>query len=136
MPPPRYAFHDSLKLDVDGLSDQFKLPNVVIYRAMCDVLEEDGRVSEAIECFQRLQSELGEDMGNHNEQALSELGEGFQWRCDGTGSLHKTVDALEKERKAMDDTEWVSSEDSLLSSWPSVPSDVEHQTSRRVVSRN
>ena len=102
MPPPRYALHDTLKLDVDGLSDQFKLPNVVIYRAMCDVLEEDGRVSEAIECFHQLQSKLGGD----------------------TKSIDETV------------CQWVASEDSVLSLWSSVPSEIAQQTSRCVISRH
>ncbi|KAH0831382.1 hypothetical protein J3R83DRAFT_14045 [Lanmaoa asiatica] len=57
---------------------KFKLPRFDIYRAICNVLEGDGRVTEAIECFRQMQSELREDTGECDEHTHWELGEGFQ----------------------------------------------------------
>ncbi|KAG8217950.1 hypothetical protein J3R82DRAFT_6121 [Butyriboletus roseoflavus] len=50
-----------------------KLPNFIICQTICDILEEDGRVSEAIKCFLQFQSELGEVTGNHDEKIQSGL---------------------------------------------------------------
>ncbi|KAH0829008.1 hypothetical protein J3R83DRAFT_2460, partial [Lanmaoa asiatica] len=58
---------------------KFTLPRFDVYRAICDILEEDGRVTEAIECFRRMQRELGEDTGSCDEQAQWELD--FNTRC-------------------------------------------------------
>lgn len=56
-------------------SVQFKLPRLVIYQAICDVLEEAGRVTEAIECFRQMQSELGESTSIYDERVQWEFGE-------------------------------------------------------------
>jgi hypothetical protein len=53
---------------------KFKLPRVFIYRVMCDMVEGDGRITEAIECFRRMQSELSEDTSMHDERAQWERG--------------------------------------------------------------
>jgi hypothetical protein len=74
MPPPRYTLHESLKLDIYSCSVQFKLPRFFIYRVMCDMVEGDGRITEAIECFRRMQSELSEDTSMHDERAQWERG--------------------------------------------------------------
>ena len=54
---------------------QFKLPRIVIYRAICDVLEHDGRITEATECLRRLQSDLA--VGSSTGDEL------VQWECGG-----------------------------------------------------
>jgi hypothetical protein len=41
---------------------------------MCDMVEGDGRITEAIECFRRMQSELSEDTSMHDERAQWERG--------------------------------------------------------------
>jgi len=38
------------------------------------MLERDGRLTEALECFRRMQNELPEDLGVPNERAEWELG--------------------------------------------------------------
>jgi len=45
----------------------------VIYRVICDILERDGRFTEAAECFGQMQNELPEDAGSHNERLEWEL---------------------------------------------------------------
>ncbi|KAG8214231.1 hypothetical protein J3R82DRAFT_11038 [Butyriboletus roseoflavus] len=57
---------------------KFKLPRFVIYRVICDILEGDGRVTEAVECFRQMQSEL-EDRSTHDWRAQWELD--FRGRC-------------------------------------------------------
>ncbi|KAF8557095.1 hypothetical protein OG21DRAFT_1495015, partial [Imleria badia] len=64
---------------------KFKLPRVVVYRVICDILEGDGRISEAIECFQRMNNELPEDTGMEDERA--------QWEVEFRGHY---VEKLEK----------------------------------------
>ncbi|KAG8217956.1 hypothetical protein J3R82DRAFT_6127 [Butyriboletus roseoflavus] len=89
-------------------SDQFEIPNLAIYRAICNVLEEVGRIAEAVKCFQQLQSELGEDMGHRNVQAQCERDDGSQpQRNDATGSVHTTMNILEQETEPIDEPEWV-----------------------------
>ena len=74
MPLPRHASHESRKPATDSHSVQFKLPSFVIYRVICDILEGNGRIVEAIECFRQMQSELSEDMSMHDEQVQWEHG--------------------------------------------------------------
>ena len=38
---------------------QFTLPRVTIYRAICERLEAIDRITDAIECFHEMMSELG-----------------------------------------------------------------------------
>ena len=71
----RYALRDGSEMDSDFLSVQFNVPRFVVYRVICDILERDGRLTDAVECFQQMQSELPEDAGVHDERAEWELGE-------------------------------------------------------------
>ena len=96
--------------------NQFKLPNFVTYRTICDVLEELGRISEAIKCFLQFQTELGDDTGNRDGQAQSELGEGSRRRrSDTTDSFHTAVNP-EEETESVGGAEWIASEDFLFGS--------------------
>ena len=74
MPLPRYALHESLKQEIDPRSVQFKLPRFVIYRVICDTVEGDSRVMDAIKCFQQMQSDLSEDTSIHDEWGQWEHG--------------------------------------------------------------
>lgn len=47
----------------------------LIYQVICDVLEEQGRITAAIECFQQMGINLTEDTDFHAERALWELSE-------------------------------------------------------------
>ena len=78
MPLLRYGFRDSLNQDVDSLLVQFEFARFDIYRAMCDILEWDGRIMEAITCFQLVQRELCEDTSIHNERTQWELSERYR----------------------------------------------------------
>jgi hypothetical protein len=68
---------DGLDLDIEPLAVQFQLPRFVIYQTICEVLEGDSRVTEAAECFRRMQSELATDTTIHDERAQWEFGEWF-----------------------------------------------------------
>lgn len=59
-------------------SVQFKLPQFLIYRVVCEVLEENGRLTEAVECFRKMQNDLSDNSGAHGEHAQWEIGKGFQ----------------------------------------------------------
>ena len=61
MPLPRSACHNVPLMDVDFLLLQFQIPKLLAYRAVCNVLEQDGRLTEAIQCFQKMQNDLTED---------------------------------------------------------------------------
>ena len=45
-----------------------------MYRVICDILERDGRLAEAVGCFQQMQNALPEDAGVRDERAEWELG--------------------------------------------------------------
>ena len=55
-------------------SAQFKLPKFHILRAMCDTLERNGRIREAIACFQRMKSEQAKATSSHDEREHWERG--------------------------------------------------------------
>ena len=57
----RYPSHNVPLMDVDFLSLQFQIPKLLVYQAVCDVLEQDGRLTEAIQCFQKMLNDLTED---------------------------------------------------------------------------
>lgn len=57
-------------------SDQFKFPRFTVYRSICDVLERDGRLTETVECFRKMQNDLADDLDTHDERAQWELGKG------------------------------------------------------------
>ncbi|KAI9571582.1 hypothetical protein HD554DRAFT_2036527 [Boletus coccyginus] len=65
--------------EASSAATKFKVPRFVVYRVICDILERDGRLTEAVECFRRMQNELPEDMGVHDERAEWELD--FNARC-------------------------------------------------------
>ena len=85
-----YVFRASLNPDIDDLSIQFRLPRFHIYRVICDVLERDGRITEAIECFQQMQRELREDMSIRNEKEQWELSERYCEQCNQRLPEHGT----------------------------------------------
>ena len=76
MPQSRYALRDGSNMDSDILSVQFKPPRFLVYCVVCDILERDGRLTEAIECFRQMQNELPEDTGSHDGRAQWELSKG------------------------------------------------------------
>jgi len=49
-----------------------------VYRVMCDILERDGRLTEALRCFRQMQNELAEDAVVCDERVEWELGEWLQ----------------------------------------------------------
>ena len=60
-----------LELDVDSFSLQFQLPKLVIYRAICEVLEQDGRLTEAVR-FQNIQNDSTEDTSTYTAWEVGE----------------------------------------------------------------
>ena len=66
----------TLELDVDSFSLQFRLPKLVIFQAICDVLEQDGRLTEAVQCFQRIQNNLTEDTSTYMAWEVGEWVQG------------------------------------------------------------
>ncbi|KAI9461368.1 hypothetical protein HD554DRAFT_1519680 [Boletus coccyginus] len=60
---------------------KFKVPRFAVYRVICDGLlgGGDGRLTEALKCFQQMQNELPGDEGVRDERAEWELD--FRGRC-------------------------------------------------------
>ncbi|KAI9462106.1 hypothetical protein HD554DRAFT_2176084 [Boletus coccyginus] len=52
---------------------KYKLPRFDVYQAICDVLEWDNHIAEAIMCFRQTQNELAMDTGDHDKLAQWEL---------------------------------------------------------------
>jgi len=67
-------------MNADNPLVQFKVPRFVVYRVICDILEEDGRLTEAVECFCQLQNALPEETAMHNERVGWERGGWLQPR--------------------------------------------------------
>jgi len=65
--------------EVLGGADKFMSSKFHLYRVVCDILEEDGRVTEAIECFQKMKNDLLEETHALDDQPQWELN--FQQRC-------------------------------------------------------
>ena len=59
-------------MDIDFLPLQFQIPKLFVYQAVCDVLEQDGRLSEAIQCFQKMQNDLTEDTSTYTAWEVGE----------------------------------------------------------------
>ena len=57
--------HNVPLMDVDFLPLQFQIPKLLVYQAVCDVLEQDGQLTEAIQCFQKMQNDLTEDTSTY-----------------------------------------------------------------------
>ena len=47
----------------------------MIYLALCDHLEMTNRITDAIECFHRMNSELAGETSTHDEQAKWAVGQ-------------------------------------------------------------
>ena len=68
MLPARYVLHHALIIDPNVVFvAQFMLPTVVIYSAICDILETDGLITEAIG-FLNMQRELTPDFDSKEGQ--------------------------------------------------------------------
>ena len=67
-------------MHIDILSGQFEVPSFLVYRVICDILEGNDRLTQAIECFQQMQNDLPEDTGANDGRAQWELGKGAQPR--------------------------------------------------------
>ena len=77
---PRYMSRNVPLMDVDFLLLQFQIPKLLVYQAVCDVLEQDSRLTEAIQCFQKMQNDLTEDASTY---AAWEVGEWVQGNVSG-----------------------------------------------------
>ena len=67
-------------MDADFLSLQFQIPKLLVYQAVCDVLEQDGRLTEAIQCFRKMQNNLTEDMSTYTAWEVGEWVQGCIFR--------------------------------------------------------
>ncbi|KAI9571750.1 hypothetical protein HD554DRAFT_1817238 [Boletus coccyginus] len=65
--------------EVSGAATEFKVPRFVVCRVICDILERDGRLAEALECFRQMRDEIPEDADLCDEQSEWELD--FKIRC-------------------------------------------------------
>ena len=72
MPLPRYGSHNVPLMDIDFLSPQLRIPKLLIYQAVCDVLEQDGRLTEATQCFRKMQNSLTEDTRTYTAWEVGE----------------------------------------------------------------
>jgi len=64
----------------------------IVYHVICDILERDGRLAEAVECFQQMRSELPEDVSVCDERAEWELGGWLQPQtCIILGALTSSI---------------------------------------------
>ena len=75
------------------------LPMFIIYSAICDILEVDGRITEAIGFFQHVQRELPMNTCTDNEVGKWEQSE--LYRMDNAGDclsiIHRFSAAMQKE---------------------------------------
>ncbi|KAF8547368.1 hypothetical protein OG21DRAFT_1490282 [Imleria badia] len=65
----------------DALSTaaKFTVPRFVVDRVICEILEGDGRFTEAAECFRQMRNELREDTNMQNQRAQWQ--DAFRDRC-------------------------------------------------------
>ena len=72
----RYVPHhgDGLKLELTPFLIQFKLPKTLIASVICDVLEGDDRVTEAVACYKQVKREVAWDKDFRDERVEWELG--------------------------------------------------------------
>ncbi|KAN0082589.1 hypothetical protein V8E55_008384 [Tylopilus felleus] len=59
--------------DTLSAASEFKVPKFVLYRVICDILDDNGRLTEAFDCFQKMQDELHENTDGYEERAQWEL---------------------------------------------------------------
>jgi tetratricopeptide (TPR) repeat protein len=78
--------------EVLGAVAKFKLPRFLVYRVICDILEGDGRLAQAIECFRQMQNE---DTSTHDGRAQWE--HDFRIRC--AARLEKLGDTARDSKK-------------------------------------
>ena len=57
-------------------SFQFQIPKLLVYQAVCDALEQDGRLTEAIQCFRKMQNDLTEDTSTDRAWEVGEWVQG------------------------------------------------------------
>ncbi|KAI9567156.1 hypothetical protein HD554DRAFT_1030392 [Boletus coccyginus] len=67
-------------------SAKFKVPIFVVYRVICDILEGDGRLTQAVECFRQLQNALPGEMVMRSERV--------EWECDFRGRCVEKLEEL------------------------------------------
>ena len=73
---PRYDLHGALLLNVDvAFLAQYMFPRFTIYCALCDILEREGKITEAIGFFRQMQSDATAGANVCNERAVWELSE-------------------------------------------------------------
>ena len=137
MPLPRYGCHSVPLMDADFLLLQFQIPKLPVYQAVCDVLEQDGRLTEAIQCFRKMQNNLTEDTRTYTAWEVGEwvkaaysgafqtFSTGFRRRC--TEKLENLGDTAMDSQKY---DEAVKHYSELLTFDPSNVSDVLYKQSR------
>ena len=71
----------------------------IIYSAICDILETDGRITEAIGFFQRMQHEVAPDMCIDSEKDQWELSRLYRMDIAGSrlSTKHRFSTAMQKE---------------------------------------
>ncbi|KAI9455062.1 hypothetical protein HD554DRAFT_298615 [Boletus coccyginus] len=62
---------------------KFKVPRVVVYSAICDILARDGRLTEVVECFRQLLDELPQCGSIQSCHACTTACRPTQTFCDG-----------------------------------------------------
>jgi hypothetical protein len=67
------------------LSIQLKFPRFGIYRVICNMLEGNNRMAEALESFRQMQSGLQEDTSTPDDRARWELSKVFHGRRSSQG---------------------------------------------------
>ena len=72
--------HNVPLMDADFLSLRFQIPRLLVYQAICDVLEQDSRLTEAIQCFQKMQNDFAEDTCTYTAWEVSEWVQGNIFR--------------------------------------------------------
>ncbi|KAI9454841.1 hypothetical protein HD554DRAFT_2042943 [Boletus coccyginus] len=82
-------------VEASSAATKFKVPRFVVYRVICNILEQDGRLTEAVECFLQMEKELPEDAGVGNERVEWELD--FRRRC--AEKLEKLGDGARDSKK-------------------------------------
>ena len=77
---------------------QFVLPKFIIYSAICDILEVDGRITEAIGFFQHMQRELAPDTCADSEEAKWEQSELYRMDTaeDRLSIKHRFSETMQK----------------------------------------
>ena len=82
---PRCDSHGALLLNVDvTFLAQYMFPRFTIYCALCDILEREGKITEAIGCFRQMQSDATVGVSVCNERAGWELS---KWSWSGATKI-------------------------------------------------